>query len=172
MYNKIYIIGPVGSGKTTLSQLLSEKYNIKKYELDKIVWDDDNGNIKRTNEEISRLFNSIINDKAWIIEDVGRKKFIDGIRKADITYYIDLPKIIIYKRCICRWIKQKLGKEKYNYKPTLKSLCEMLKWAKQDFKNKNEKMEYIIANSKEYKILKKNDIKMLEVNNINDVQNK
>ena len=36
MYNKIYIIGPVGSGKTTLSQLLSKKYNIKKHELDKI----------------------------------------------------------------------------------------------------------------------------------------
>ena len=41
MHDKIYIIGPVGSGKTTLSELLSKKYNIKKYELDKIVWDDD-----------------------------------------------------------------------------------------------------------------------------------
>ena len=70
MYNKIYIIGPVGSGKTTLSKLLSKKYNIKKHELDKIVWDDDNGNTKRTDKEINRLFNSIINDKAWIIEDV------------------------------------------------------------------------------------------------------
>jgi adenylate kinase family enzyme len=168
MYNKIYIIGPVGSGKTTLSQLLSKKYNIKKHELDKIVWDDNKGNIKRKDEEISKLFNSIINEKTWIIEDVGRKKFIDGIKKADITYYIDLPKFTIYKRCICRWIKQKLGKEKYNYKPTFKSLCEMLKWAKQDLKNKNEKIECIIANSKECKILKKNDIKMLEVNNIKE----
>ena len=43
---KIYIIGPVGSGKTTLSRLLSRKYNIKEYELDKIVWDDNNGNVK------------------------------------------------------------------------------------------------------------------------------
>ena len=31
MYNKIYIIGPVGSGKTTLSESLSKKYKIKKY---------------------------------------------------------------------------------------------------------------------------------------------
>ena len=141
MYNRIYIIGPVGSGKTTLSELLSKKYNIKKYELDKIVWDDDNGNVKRTNEEIKILFNKIINNKSWIIEDVGRKKFIDGIKKADITYYIDLPKITIYKRCISRWIKQKAGKEKYNYKPTLKSLFEMLRWVNQDFKNKIKKIE-------------------------------
>ena len=60
MDKKIYIIGPCGSGKTTLSYKLSEKYNIDRYELDKIVWDDDNGNIKRTDEEISNLFNEII----------------------------------------------------------------------------------------------------------------
>lgn len=161
MYNKIYIIGPVGSGKTTLSEILSKKYNIKKYELDKIVWDDENGNIKRTDDEIHRLFNKVINNKSWIIEDVGRKKFIDGIKKADIVYYLNLPKIIIYKRCISRWIKQRLEKEKHNYKPTLKSLLEMLGWANQDFKNKNEKIERIINYSKKYKILKKKDIKKL-----------
>lgn len=163
MYKKIYIIGPVGSGKTTLSKKLSKNYNIKRYELDKIVWDDDNGNIKRTDNEINKLFNEIINNKSWIIEDVGREKFIDGIKKADITYYIDLHKITIYRRCITRWLKQKIGKEKYNYKPTLKSLCEMLKWVKQDFKNKNEKIERIKNNSKEYKILKKKDIEKLRV---------
>lgn len=160
-YNKIYIIGPVGSGKTTLSKLLSKKYNIKRYELDKIVWDDDNGNVKRTNDEISCMFNKIISNKSWIIEDVGRKKFNDGIKKADIVYYIDLPSIIIYKRCIIRWIRQKTGKEKYNYKPTFKSLIEMLKWAKQDIKNKKEKIERIKNNSKKYKILKIKDVKML-----------
>ena len=164
MYNKIYIIGPVGSGKTTLSKFLYKKYNIKKYELDKVVWDDDNGNIKRTDEEVNRLFNEIIDGDSWIIEDVGRKKFTDGIKKADITYYIDLPKLIIYKRCIIRWIKEKTGKEKYNYKPTLKSLFEMLKWAKQDLNNRNKKIERIINNSKEYRILKKKDIEKLEIN--------
>ena len=46
---KIYIIGPVGSGKTTLSKHLSKKYKIKRYELDKVVWDDDYGNIKISN---------------------------------------------------------------------------------------------------------------------------
>ena len=163
MYNKIYIIGPVGSGKTTLSKTLSKKYNINRYELDKIVWDDDNGNIKRADNEIRNLFNKIITKKSWIIEDVGRKKFVDGIKKADIVYFIDLPRAIIYKRCITRWIKQKTGKEEYNYKPTLKNLFEMLKWAKQDIKNKKEKIERIINNSKEYKVLKNKDIKKLGV---------
>ena len=163
MYNKIYIIGPVGSGKTTLSKTLSKKYNIKRYELDKIVWDDDNGNNKRTEDEIRKLFHEIIVKKSWIIEDVGRTIFIDGIKKADVVYYIDLPIVTIYKRCISRWVKQKIGKEKYNYKPTLKSLIEMLKWVKKDIKNKKKKIERIINNSKDYKLLKNKDLKKLGV---------
>ena len=49
------IIGPVGSGKTYFSEKLSEKLNIKKYELDKVSWDDDNGNVKRSPEEVKKL---------------------------------------------------------------------------------------------------------------------
>lgn len=72
-----------------------------------------------------------------------------------------MPKYTIYKRYISRWIKQKIDKEKYNYKPTLKSLLEMLKWAKQDLKNKEMKIKRIIDNSQEYKVLKKTDIKLI-----------
>lgn len=158
---KIYIIGPVGSGKTTLAKKLSDKLNIKYYELDKVVWDDDNGNIKRSKEEINNLFQDIIKNKSWIIEDVGRSCFILGLKNADIVYYLDLDNFTIYKRCITRWIKQKLRLENYNYKPTIKSLIEMLSWAKHDIKNKETKKEYIKTNSKKYKILSKKDLKII-----------
>lgn len=158
---KIYIIGSVGSGKTTLAKKLSSNLNIKSYELDKVVWDDGNENIKRSDEDVFKIFNKILEEESWIIEDVGRRKFSDGIKKADIVYYIDLNPVIIYKRCILRWIKQKIRLEKYNYKPTLKSLVQMIKWASQDIKNKNQKIDYIKNNSKEYKILKRKDINLL-----------
>ena len=151
--NKIYIIGPCGSGKSTLARKLSKKLGVKNYELDKIVWDDSAGNIKRTDEEINELFNDIINSESWIIEDVGRKIFTEGIIRADVVYYIDLPKIVVYKNCVFRWVKQKTGKESYNYKPSLKSLFEMLKWIKQDIKNKNLKLQRIADNCKKYKII-------------------
>lgn len=162
--NKIYIIGPVGSGKTTLANILSKNLKIKVYELDKVVWDDDNGNIKRTDENIAILFNEIIKKDSWIIEDVGRKKFVKGVQKADIVYYINLSAPTIYKRCIFRWVKQKIGLEKYNYKPTIKSLFQMLKWAKQDIRGKHKKIDYIKDNSRKYKILTKKDIKILMEN--------
>ena len=92
---KIYIIGAVGSGKTTLAKKLSSRLDIKMYELDKIVWDDDNGNVKRSDQDILKLFYEIIEKNTWIIEDVGRKKFIDGIINADIVYYLDLNPLTI-----------------------------------------------------------------------------
>lgn len=158
---KIYIIGPVGSGKSTLSRILSKKYNINYYELDKVVWDDLNGNIKRSDKEIAKLFHSIISKSSWIIEDVGRSKFRDGIVNADIVYYIKLPKLIVYKRCFIRWIKQSIGLEHYNYKPTIKGLIEMFSWANSDFKKMDEKIEYIKNNSKKYEIISTKEIKNL-----------
>lgn len=114
---KIYIIGPVGSGKTYFSERLAEKLNIKKYELDKVSWDDDNGNVKRSPEEVKKLFDKILKNKSWIIEDIGRDKFRQGREEADVIYYLKLSKIKSYYRVTKRWIKQRLGLERYNYPP-------------------------------------------------------
>lgn len=156
--DKVYIIGPVGSGKTTLAQKMSVKYEIPMFQLDKVVWDDDCGNIKRSDDEIQKLFKEILDKDSWIIEDVGRKIFAKGIQEADVVYYINLPSWLIYKRCISRWIKQKLGKEEYNYKPTLRGLIQMIKWAHQDIKNKEEKIKRIKENSKKYEIINNKNI--------------
>ena len=117
MYKKIYIIGPVGSGKTTFATKLSEITNIKYYELDKVAWDDDNGNIKRSKEEALKIFKQILKNDSWIIEDVGRSKFKQGRVDADIIYYIKLSRLKSYYRVVKRWIKQRLGIERYNHPP-------------------------------------------------------
>ena len=116
MYNKIYIMGPVGSGKTTFAKALTKKYNIKNYCLDKVAWDDDNGGIKRTETEAQKLLDDIINTKQWIIEDTGRDVFIKGREKADIIYYIKMSRLKAYYRITKRMIRQKLGKEEGHFK--------------------------------------------------------
>ena len=83
---KIYIIGPPASGKTTLSIILSKRYNVKSYELDCIVWDDNNNHIKRDGEIIKKIFNDILFKDSFIIEDVGRSIFIKGLKKCDKIY--------------------------------------------------------------------------------------
>ena len=124
---KIYIIGSPGSGKTTLAKVLSKRYNIKHYELDCIVYDDNNNHRKRTKEEIEKLFFTILKNKPFIIEDVGRNKFKKGRDICDKIYYIKLNKARIYKQMISRWFKQRLGKEKYNYPPTIHQFFETIK---------------------------------------------
>ena len=124
---KIYIIGSPGSGKTTLAKVLSKRYNIKHYELDCIVYDDNNNHRKRTKEEIEKLFFTILKNKSFIIEDVGRNKFKKGRDICDKIYYIKLNKARIYKQMISRWFKQRLGKEKYNYPPTIHQFFETIK---------------------------------------------
>ena len=124
---KIYIIGSPGSGKTTLAKVLSKRYNIKHYELDCIVYNDNNNHRKRTKEEIEKLFSTILKNKSFIIEDVGRNKFKKGRDICDKIYYIKLNKARIYKQMISRWFKQRLGKEKYNYPPTIHQFFETIK---------------------------------------------
>ena len=138
---KIYIIGPVGSGKTTLSKKLSNNYNIKRYELDKVVWDDDHGNIKRKDEEVLKLFDEILTNDFWIIEDVGRSIFLKGREQADIIYYIKLSRLKSYLRVTKRWIKQKLRIEVYNHPPTLKQLLYFLSTVNSYYKKEKEKIK-------------------------------
>lgn len=49
---KIYIMGSTGSGKTYLSKILSNKYNIEAFELDKIVYNQNNLMTHRSDKDI------------------------------------------------------------------------------------------------------------------------
>ena len=80
-------------------------------------WDDDNGNVKRSPEEVKKLFDKILKNKSWIIEDIGRDKFRQGREEADVIYYLKLSKLKSYYRVTKRWFKQRLGLERYNYPP-------------------------------------------------------
>ena len=133
---KIYILGPVGSGKTTLANKLSEELKIKHHELDSIVWKyNSNGDIKRNDEEIKKLFSKLIKTKNWIIEDVGRSIFDDGLKEADAIIYLNILRPILYFRILSRWVKQKLKIEKATYKADIKMLKLMYKWANTELKN-------------------------------------
>ncbi len=158
---KIYIIGPSGAGKTTFSRKLAKKYKTNAYELDCIIYDDENGHIKRTDEEIQKKFNNIIKQDSWIIEDVGRDKFDKGLECCDKIYYLKISKFIIYMRVIKRWFKQRLGKENYNYPPTLYQFYDMLRIAKLYFKHEKDKLKKISKYQYKVKYLSNKDLNLM-----------
>ncbi len=129
---RIYIVGSVASGKTTLAKKLSNKLEIKCTHLDGIVHIKDMndvkwGNIRRSDEEINQLFKSTVMQPHWVIEDAGRKMFSEGMEVADIIVHLK-PSIFIRRmRVITRFIKQKLGMEECIYTPSIRMLIFMFK---------------------------------------------
>lgn len=99
------------------------------------------GNIKRTDEEAQKLFEEILKNKTWIIEDIGRDKFKKGREQADIIYYIKQTRIKSYFRVTKRWIKQKLGKEEYNQLPTFKQLLYFISTVNNYYKKEKIKLK-------------------------------
>ncbi len=167
MYKKIYIIGPVGSGKTTFATKLSEMYNIKYYELDKVSWDDDNGNVKRSDDEVQKIFKDILKNKKWIIEDVGREKFKQGRVEADIIYYIKLSRIKSYYRVTKRWIKQRLGKERYNYPPIFSQWLYYISTVNSYYKKEKSKLKSLEEFKDKVKFVYNKDINKIIKEGIN-----
>lgn len=159
---RIYIIGPCGSGKSTLGKYLSNKLNIKYYELDCVVFDDKNNHRRRTDEEVKEIFDKIIDTSDWIIEDVGRKKFINGRTNCDKIYYLSIGKIEVYKRVITRWIKQRIGKLEYNYPPTLHELIKMIRWTYEYYKNEKDLLNELKKYDNKLEIITKNKLNEME----------
>lgn len=130
--NKIYIVGIVASGKTTLAKKLSEKIDAPWYELDCIVHHKtETERYKRTPEQQVNVIRDIDKSEKWIIEGTYRKSCHCLLDMADTVIFLDPPlwkrKIRIFKR----FIKQQLGIEKCHYKSDLIMLKKMYKWTKE-----------------------------------------
>lgn len=126
---KIDIVGSVASGKTTLARRLSKKYQIPFYEKDNIVYArTSQGDHRRTETERDTLFQNIIRQRDWIVEGSPRKILRESFIVCDYIIVLDVPLHIRLYRVLRRWIRQRIGTEKYNSKPTLKFLYYNFKW--------------------------------------------
>jgi len=158
---KILIVGIVACGKTTLAKKIYLENNIKYFELDSIVHDD-YSNRKRNNNEQQDILKKINKDNDdWIIEGTLRKNLYNLLHTASKIIYIDIPLHTRKKRILWRFLKQKLGMEKSNYKPTLKMLKTMYKWTK-DFEENKKNFE---------KVLKKYNKKLIILDTVSKVEN-
>jgi adenylate kinase family enzyme len=137
---KIDIIGAVGSGKTTLAHRIAEKYHIPCYEQDNIVWmRTSKGDIRRPDDEREELFMDILTSEDWVIEGSPRKTLKKRYEYSDYIVFLDTNSSIRLYRIFRRWIRQRIGKELYNTKPTLKFLWMNIKWHF-EFNNDREKL--------------------------------
>ena len=138
---RIYVTGSVGSGKSTYARRLSQRTGIPCVHLDEVVYEPDAsafwGNRKRPVQERDARFAAVIARKSWIIEDAGRACFEEGMARADRILVLDYPLPLRQWRIIRRWVCQRLGLEKSLYRPRLKMLRLMLRWAR-DFDDRTD----------------------------------
>ena len=74
---KIVVIGPNGSGKTTVAKKLSQKLNIPHIELDNIYWKPNWG--ESSKEEFRRKVDDLTGRDEWIVDG-------NYARSQDLTY--------------------------------------------------------------------------------------
>jgi len=131
---KIYIVGPVAGGKTTLAHRLSSLTAVPCFSLDNLVYEKDasfpSGNRKNPPEKRNKLFHNILMQNSYIIEDTGRPCFAEGMSAADTLLLLEPPLFVRQKRILFRWIKQNLGLEPCSYRPSLSMLKAMFRWSK------------------------------------------
>lgn len=126
---RIYIIGAVGSGKSTFAGKLAQKLQIPHYETDNFVWQRRPGqDIRRVEEERDSLFLQSAEMADWIIEGVHIGWTDGGLEQADFIVFLDMPFHLRTKRFILRYFRQKAGLERANYRPNLKMLWKMFGW--------------------------------------------
>lgn len=165
---KIHIIGSVGSGKTTLAKRLAGELNYPYFELDQLVWNRNckNNDIRNTPEESGVLLNSLISAETWIVEGAHIDEWtFKSFEESEVIIFLDISYYVRVYRIIKRYIKQKLGMENSNYKPTIKILIKMFKWNQMfednkklnlnRLKNYKDKL-FIIKNNKELEVVVKN----------------
>lgn len=109
MYNKISIIGGPGSGKTTLSNILAEIYNLPVTHIDGIH------HLKdwkiRDKAERDKIILDIVKKDKWIIDGTYHDTLKQRLENADLIIWLDYSSIAMVKGVIKRFLKNP-GKEK------------------------------------------------------------
>lgn len=109
MYNKIAIVGAPGTGKTTLSNILSKLYNIEATHIDGIHhmenW------VQRDKDERDRMILDVVSKEKWIIDGTYKATLKPRFEAADLIIWLDYSSFAQIKGVMTRFLKNK-GKEK------------------------------------------------------------
>lgn len=150
---KIYIVGSVGSGKTTLARKVASKMKVPHFETDNFVWTRNPVGADSRNEiEVrNQLLQDAIALDNWVIEGVHIDWTDAGLEEADHIIFLDIPIRKRSQRIVIRYIRQLLRIEKANYQPTFTMFRRMFKWNK--YFEEQMKPEFLMKfNAYEHKV--------------------
>jgi adenylate kinase family enzyme len=161
---RVFIIGPPGSGKTTISTLLSENTEVKKFSLDDIFWKE-NWEATALDEFKNQVINIVENNNFFIIEG----DYIELLEMLEssgaVVLCINRPLPILLYNVLKRYFIS-LMKNQPVCGPNKESFKRMFK--------RDGMLNYTIKRHKFYKRLKTNptlDIEFERITKLKDLHN-
>lgn len=153
---KIHIIGISGTGKTYLSQKISQKLDIKIVDLDNIQFLKKYSK-KRTSEDAKKiLIDKISSKKKWITEGIYTEWINYSLENSDIIIWIDIENnFLLSLRIIQRYLKR-------NKKENILSLLSLLKFQWQYKKTRKNKEKSLFTMHQEITKKHLNKLKILQ----------
>jgi adenylate kinase family enzyme len=119
---KIHIIGGPGSGKTTLAECISSRFNVAHYDLDHLYWKQDRGGASYIEEAFA-----LASQSEWVTENTGLIWTDPLLYHADYIILLEVSWLVAAWRIIRRHIVKSLrGINPYPTKlllPFLKDAC-------------------------------------------------
>jgi adenylate kinase family enzyme len=109
MINKVLILGPIASGKSTLSVHLGKYLGLPVYHLDNLFWEP-NWEIP-SSEKWDRKKRWLFEKEQWIMDGNYINSLPDRLKLADLVIYIDCPTYI----CVIRALRRFYGEDGSKY---------------------------------------------------------
>ena len=100
---KILVLGPPGSGKSTLSARLSKVLNIEVIHLDKYYWKPNW--VETDKSEWMKILKELLSKKSWVMDGNYIFCFEERLQYANYIIYLDIRLWKSLYRIIYRWIK-------------------------------------------------------------------
>jgi len=151
-FRRIYILGSMGGGKTTLAKIISKKLNLPDYDLDNIFWKR-KYDLKRGDKECKKLLDKIIKKDKWIIEGVYSRWVKSGVKRSQLVVWLDLPFKTIAYRLIKRKILREDGKYMENWRDTWRMVKQNYQYTQIKHNDSDKKDTYGYKLYKDHKSL-------------------
>lgn len=166
---RMYIIGTMASGKTTLAKKISQRLNIPHYDLDEIFWKR-KYDLKRSDKECRKLLEKLAKRKEWIIEGVFSKWVEPGMKRSQLIVWLDLKFATLAWRLIIRKLGRKSGQFKEKWSDTLRMLKQNFQYVNMEHLAKKQDNWAYKTRDTHTALMKKHKIPCIRLKKTKEIQ--